>query len=498
VEEKLKKLLTKTLPVQQLTEPSEEEAKIPSYVKQIIEVSARTLNLAEFVVPRFSLVVDQGITPPKPRPQAEVAAAIEPRAEEAAAVDNEPEPELETATEAVAISELVETVSDVSEPIAEPGAEAPVVSKPASAADSAASVSASAPLESETKTIETGAAAVVVATASVKAKPMAGVEIDIALKQLEALKQDLASADTVTASESEIAASTQPKLTPSKHVELPAAAKTASVPAPAATVYLPEKTAQTPEPAPAAASEKSTPPPERPPLSFMQPKAESGEPEGETSTEPSEKAPASKVEVAPARKDDRIGHQDKKIINTKKGGMGTFFKKLFLFILIFLITIALGIAVGIGILTLTGENPFQKAEPTPPPTSVPTPDTVTPIEDNEPAPEASAGVTAEPEVPAVELDLSKIKVLVVNATGVSGLAGQTKTALDKGEFGSVSTGNAKGEYTGTVDLVLMKEKNTALISALEEASSLSLTFDEDIKTEDTAGAYDAVIVLLKK
>ena len=45
VEEKLKSLLTKTLPVQQLTQPSEEEAKIPSYVKQIIEVSAQTLSL---------------------------------------------------------------------------------------------------------------------------------------------------------------------------------------------------------------------------------------------------------------------------------------------------------------------------------------------------------------------------------------------------------------------------------------------------------------------
>jgi len=68
VEEKLKKFLLKTLPVQQLTEPVEEEAKIPSYVKQIIEVSARTLSLPDFAVPRFSIKGDDLLGQVKPTP----------------------------------------------------------------------------------------------------------------------------------------------------------------------------------------------------------------------------------------------------------------------------------------------------------------------------------------------------------------------------------------------------------------------------------------------
>ena len=44
----------------------------------------------------------------------------------------------------------------------------------------------------------------------------------------------------------------------------------------------------------------------------------------------------------------------------------------------------------------------------------------------------------------------------------------------------------------------MKDKDTSVIKALEEASKLTLVYDEDYQTEDPRGEYDAVIVLNQK
>ena len=41
----------------------------------------------------------------------------------------------------------------------------------------------------------------------------------------------------------------------------------------------------------------------------------------------------------------------------------------------------------------------------------------------------------------------------------------------------------------------MKEKNTALIKLLEDATDRTMSYDEDINVEDSAGKFDAVIVL---
>ena len=55
VEEKLKEHLSDTLPIQQLASKQDEESKMPSYVKKIIESGMRTLSISDYPVPQFEL-----------------------------------------------------------------------------------------------------------------------------------------------------------------------------------------------------------------------------------------------------------------------------------------------------------------------------------------------------------------------------------------------------------------------------------------------------------
>jgi len=54
-EEKLKNLLSNTLPLQQLTNAGGSDSKMPEFVKQIIEAGMRTLSIEEYPVPQFKL-----------------------------------------------------------------------------------------------------------------------------------------------------------------------------------------------------------------------------------------------------------------------------------------------------------------------------------------------------------------------------------------------------------------------------------------------------------
>lgn len=55
VEEKLKELLSDTLPLQQLTSQKEDDTKLPPYVKQIIESGMKTLSINDYPVPKFKV-----------------------------------------------------------------------------------------------------------------------------------------------------------------------------------------------------------------------------------------------------------------------------------------------------------------------------------------------------------------------------------------------------------------------------------------------------------
>lgn len=58
VDDAIKEKLKETLPVQQLSDLASENEKMPSYVRQIIEASAKTFSIKEFLLPQFILDKD--------------------------------------------------------------------------------------------------------------------------------------------------------------------------------------------------------------------------------------------------------------------------------------------------------------------------------------------------------------------------------------------------------------------------------------------------------
>ena len=163
-------------------------------------------------------------------------------------------------------------------------------------------------------------------------------------------------------------------------------------------------------------------------------------------------------------------------------------KMIFITLAVFFATVAVGVGVGFGLLTLTNKNkPQENVE-----VAVLTP-TATPTE----------AIT-----PTKAAELKPISVLVANATKKSGYAGNTKRKLLKADeakekrlLKKVAAANAKDTYQAPNDpntqLLLMKEENDAVKTALEELSGFKLKYADGIKTEDPADKYDAVIVLVQ-
>lgn len=132
VEEKLKELLNKTLPLQQMASGQEEDERMPSYVRQVIESSMRSLSIAEYPVPVFNLgkasaadkkalgelplVVtknqdDEEDLTDLPKPQPAKAAPVAPPIE----LPEEPEDDVEELEETEpdeAITEVIEPLTD--------------------------------------------------------------------------------------------------------------------------------------------------------------------------------------------------------------------------------------------------------------------------------------------------------------------------------------------------------------------------------------------------
>ena len=165
-----------------------------------------------------------------------------------------------------------------------------------------------------------------------------------------------------------------------------------------------------------------------------------------------------------------------------QSGVGSMIKMIAITLVVFIATVAVGVGIGFGLLTLSK----SKTPVAPTPTEVvETSPTATPT----PTPIAS---------PSAQINPEDASLLVVNATTKAGYASTIKDLLTKAKFGSVSAGNAKGDYeTAENNLVLMAEENPVLLQQLEKATNLGLAFAEGYATEDAKGTYDAVIVLTK-
>ena len=491
VEEKLKSLLTKTLPVQQLTQPSEEEAKIPSYVKQIIEVSAQTLSLSEFVVPRFNLNLDQQ-TPAKTKDVSTAAVTIGDLSSSPKSVTSNLEV---SAPEAITASVAALPVENQ---VAEPtDTKQPVAAKASDSSDEAATkvkeaLSVSEPDEIATTNSATGDGAAVKMSLP-EEKPVPAVAVGnaaAALPQTQAavyLPAEAEPTSTFSDNKKPVAAVSEPEVAPQEVSKAVVASDTEE-----AAPVLSFLSQQQPQAAAKQAEIDSSP--------ISLPEERQDEPAAvalHSQDVPDTKDIKDKQQLNFYPKDDKI-NQNGTVMEQKKGDMSVFLKKFFLFVVIFVVTIVVGIGVGLGILMLTNKNPFQTASttPTPLPTPVATPE---PTVEPTPAPTPDTASSAATPAPKKEtVNLAKLKILVVNATKVAGLAGATRDNLQKGDFSGVKTGNAKGTYQTAGNFVLMKDKDTGVIKALEEASKLTLVYDEDYQTEDPRGEYDAVIVLNQK
>jgi len=187
------------------------------------------------------------------------------------------------------------------------------------------------------------------------------------------------------------------------------------------------------------------------------------------------------TEIKQADKTDKKSNetskvQEKQVIKNQNDGSSVV-KMLLIGFLSFVVTIALGVGIGLAYLQWTNHKadnkPVVEIEPSVTPESTPTP------------------------TPAIEINKADYKILVVNATTKAGYASTIANKVKEAKFEDVSAKNAKGIYE-TGDYLLVKEdsaSNSALLKELETATSLTLSLKTDIEDEDSAGTYDAVLVL---
>lgn len=529
VEEKLKKSLDKVLPIQQLVEPVDEEAQIPSYVKQIVEVAGRTLSLEEFVVPRFSFVNNSSTEASAAKTvevsedviteQVDLKKKTEELAEEPIAVINEETvvedekgnfvaEEVTTvataagAATATAIVSSVPLLDEVAAPLPTPVVAQAEQEKVASAKSEEEQEVSTPDSKTESVTTEDDFLAIFKDagftrseknekndSSELAAPPVLDEKAEVDDKKVEESGTPLVAPPTVASAASVKAA---PEKSPEKKLDL------GYNNADRAILNREQKMADTRSEGDVSRSKKAelTKTAETEDsdlgLSFF---ANSVADSAEATIAPVPEKVLQKEETNSATQAADIQKTESKT-DRQKGDMGQFLKKFFLFILIFVVTIALGIGVGLLILKISGKDFFNKDNlPTPEPAVLPTALPTMPEASDAAAASESAALEEEP---IEELDPTDFKILVVNATGVAGYAGETKAALEKEGFVGVKTGNSKGTYDETGTFVLMEDKNSALIKLLETGSGFTLIYDEDYQTEDPSGVYDAVIVLNDK
>lgn len=171
---------------------------------------------------------------------------------------------------------------------------------------------------------------------------------------------------------------------------------------------------------------------------------------------------------------------EKKVIKNKSG-LGGMLKMLFIGLASFSITVAIGVGIGLGVLSVANKGDSDVSSPF----------VEEVVEEVSPEPEVTATPTPEP---VAEIDKKGLKVLVVNATTVSGYAGKIKTKLESAGFENVTAKNAKGNYDES-NYLLMAEENKSILTVIGEDTGLDFEYSDEKDVEDSAEAYDVVVVL---
>lgn len=129
---------------------------------------------------------------------------------------------------------------------------------------------------------------------------------------------------------------------------------------------------------------------------------------------------------------------------------------------------------------------------TPGPALLPEGEIVAPTPTPEPTPSPEPIVTESSQFSDAEK--AEADILVLNATGIPGLAGKVKAKLAEAGWKSVKTGNAEGTYDGATFVVTDNEN---LIPVLEEDLGVELKQASQLK-ESQAQEYAAVIILAER
>ncbi len=225
---------------------------------------------------------------------------------------------------------------------------------------------------------------------------------------------------------------------------------------------------------PVEAASVSTPEPEPEPVPMIAPKQElEAEPEPEPLIE--EDNPLVQLaKVAQPISSNQSRYVEVQPKSHWKAAVGVFF-------LVFFLTALVG-----GAIFWSQQSQPQLQALIPSSTSSPTPSP-------EPTAEPSPEPTPEPEAIPEEARQGK-KVLVLNATGVAGLAGKVKTKLEAAGWSGVRTGNATGSYADAL-FVMADEADLAEIAGRDLEEELKPT--SSLK-ESGASGYDVVIVLARE
>lgn len=439
VEEELKELVSKNLPLQQLTSAKDEDAKMPSYVKQIIESGMRTLSIEDYPVPKFSL----GKATKDEIKEFAVVAVEDIDDEEDLMEDEKPtEKEEEVEGEKVEEGETEEIQSDLPTPI-----------MPSAVATAGAS-EVIADLKDEGQADES-------TSADKNASKEEDLPKDESTSEEENMPKDIETLESEkTDSEPEVKQSEDEpiKFTPAENTnddtndddDIDLSQFASHAPGAMTSDPKPDDSAET------KSDETKVP-------------DKSGESDGSGESDKPEMKPLG----APVA--------TKKEVIKNSSGIGNMLKMVFITLAVFAFTVAVGVGAG---LTLISMNSDKEPESTP-----------TPVAQTESTPQPEPETT-ETASPSASINVEEISVLIVNATTKAGYAGTFKSALDKAGYEKVVAANAKGDYEEGF-YVLMPEENGDLVAKLSEDADLELEFAEGYATEDTSKQYDAVIVLAK-
>ena len=408
VESQLKEQLSGTLPLQQLAVAGESQEGMPAFVKQIIEAGAKTLDVQDYPVPKFSLGTTNqapAVTP------ADASATVQ----AANVMIGEP-PEVNTTLPLPSALPSFPAPAETTVPpaVLEPTRPTPVVTPV-----TPVSTPVTPPAPAILSVLPPAKPAILPSEPSAKPDP---VDVQPALTT-----QTTPSASMVSEKLSSFS------------IPLPAPAETSNVQLPPASVVTPTFSALSSQPTfPAAPA-------------FSPPLAKSGSPVSS---------------ARPVIKNTNDTSHMLKMVGITFGAL--------------IVTVVIGLGIGLGLLRLTERSSGNVQGPV---VSVAPQATASPVPSPSPTPVAST------------VNKTTIKLLVVNATKITGKAGKTKSTLTAAGYKSIDTGNAKGLYEDPGTYFL--GSNEAVKAELEKDLELTLTSGsaEELKAEDSAGAYDGIIVI---